>query len=66
MFERERHLDKQQDLLEGRADQLQKQEKMVEGNHASSAKESKTPIAGKPSSTTCSTSSDRRSTKSAA
>src|SRR6478672_7378529 len=31
-FERERHLDKQQDLLEGRADQLQKQEKMVENN----------------------------------
>ena len=32
IFERERHLDKQQDLLEGRADQLQKQEKMVENN----------------------------------
>jgi ribonuclease Y len=32
MFERERHLDKQQDLLEGRSDQLQKQEKLVEGN----------------------------------
>jgi ribonuclease Y len=31
-FERERHLDKQQDLLEQRADQLQKQEKMVENN----------------------------------
>jgi ribonuclease Y len=31
-FERERLLDKQQDLLEGRADQLQKQEKMVENN----------------------------------
>ena len=31
-FERERHLDKQQDLLEARADQLQKQEKMVENN----------------------------------
>jgi ribonuclease Y len=32
LFERERHLDKQQDLLESRADQLQKQEKMVENN----------------------------------
>src|SRR3954465_291219 len=32
LFERERHLDKQQDLLEGRSDQLQKQEKMVENN----------------------------------
>lgn len=32
IFERERHLDKQQDLLESRADQLQKQEKMVENN----------------------------------
>ncbi|HEX4415910.1 MAG TPA: ribonuclease Y [Lacipirellulaceae bacterium] len=32
LFERERHLDKQQDLNEGRADQLQKQEKMVENN----------------------------------
>ncbi|HVT29452.1 MAG TPA: ribonuclease Y [Lacipirellulaceae bacterium] len=32
VFERERHLDKQQDLLDGRADQLQKQEKMVENN----------------------------------
>jgi ribonuclease Y len=32
LFERERHLDKQQDLLEGRAEQLQKQEKMVENN----------------------------------
>ncbi len=32
MFERERYLDKQQDLLEGRAEQLQKQEKMVENN----------------------------------
>ncbi|MFO0788923.1 MAG: ribonuclease Y [Pirellulales bacterium] len=32
LFERERHLDKQQDVLEGRADQLQKQEKMVENN----------------------------------
>jgi ribonuclease Y len=31
-FERERYLDKQQDLLEGRAEQLQKQEKMVENN----------------------------------
>ncbi len=31
-FERERHLDKQQDSLEARADQLQKQEKMVENN----------------------------------
>jgi ribonuclease Y len=31
-FERERHLDKQQDQLEARADQLQKQEKMVENN----------------------------------
>jgi ribonuclease Y len=31
-FERERHLDKQQDLLEARAEQLQKQEKMVENN----------------------------------
>ena len=31
-FERERHLDKQQDLIEARADQLQKQEKMVENN----------------------------------
>src|SRR3954447_11353034 len=31
-FERERLLDKQSDLLEGRADQLQKQEKMVENN----------------------------------
>jgi ribonuclease Y len=31
-FERERHLDKQQDLLEARGDQLQKQEKMVENN----------------------------------
>jgi ribonucrease Y len=31
-FDRERHLDKQQDLLEARADQLQKQEKMVENN----------------------------------
>ncbi len=31
-FERERHLDKQQDLLEARSDQLQKQEKMVENN----------------------------------
>jgi ribonuclease Y len=32
LFERERHLDKQQDLLEQRGDQLQKQEKMVENN----------------------------------
>lgn len=32
LFERERHLDKQQDLLEQRAEQLQKQEKMVENN----------------------------------
>src|SRR5687768_10425133 len=32
VFERERHLDKQQDLLEQRAEQLQKQEKMVENN----------------------------------
>lgn len=32
LFERERHLDKQQDVLEGRADQMQKQEKMVENN----------------------------------
>jgi ribonuclease Y len=32
IFERERHLDKQQDVLEGRADQMQKQEKMVENN----------------------------------
>jgi ribonuclease Y len=32
IFERERHLDKQQDLVEQRADQLQKQEKMVENN----------------------------------
>jgi ribonuclease Y len=32
LFERERHLDKQQDVIEARADQLQKQEKMVEGN----------------------------------
>jgi ribonuclease Y len=32
LFERERHLDKQQDLLEGRSDQLQKQEKLVESN----------------------------------
>jgi len=32
IFERERHLDKQQDLIEQRADQLQKQEKMVENN----------------------------------
>jgi len=31
-FDRERHLDKQQDLVEQRADQLQKQEKMVENN----------------------------------
>jgi ribonuclease Y len=31
-FERERHLDKQQDLIESRAEQLQKQEKMVESN----------------------------------
>jgi ribonucrease Y len=31
-FERERHLDKQTDLLEQRSDQLQKQEKMVENN----------------------------------
>jgi ribonuclease Y len=31
-FERERHLDKQQDLIEQRAEQLQKQEKMVENN----------------------------------
>jgi ribonucrease Y len=29
LFERERHLDKQQDLVEQRAEQLQKQEKMV-------------------------------------
>jgi ribonuclease Y len=32
LFERERHLDKQQDLVEQRAEQLQKQEKMVENN----------------------------------
>ncbi len=32
LFERERHLDKQQDLVESRAEQLQKQEKMVENN----------------------------------
>jgi ribonuclease Y len=32
LFERERHLDKQQDLIEQRAEQLQKQEKMVENN----------------------------------
>ena len=32
LFDRERHLDKQQDLNEQRADQLQKQEKMVENN----------------------------------
>ncbi len=32
LFECERHLDKQQDLIESRADQLQKQEKMVENN----------------------------------
>ena len=32
LFERERHVDKQQDLLEQRAEQLQKQEKMVENN----------------------------------
>ena len=32
LFERERHLDKQQDLIEQRADQLRKQEKMVENN----------------------------------
>jgi ribonuclease Y len=32
LFERERHLDKQQDLLEQRAEQLHKQEKMVENN----------------------------------
>jgi ribonuclease Y len=32
LFERERHLDKQQDINEQRADQLQKQEKMVENN----------------------------------
>jgi ribonuclease Y len=32
IFDRERHLDKQQDLNEQRADQLQKQEKMVENN----------------------------------
>jgi ribonuclease Y len=32
LFERERHLDKQQDVLEQRGDQLQKQEKMVENN----------------------------------
>jgi ribonuclease Y len=32
LFERERHLDKQQDLNEQRAEQLQKQEKMVENN----------------------------------
>lgn len=32
LFERERHLDKQQDLLEQRTEQLQKQEKMVENN----------------------------------
>ncbi|HEX5471004.1 MAG TPA: Rnase Y domain-containing protein, partial [Lacipirellulaceae bacterium] len=32
VFERERLLDKQQDVLEGRAEQLQKQEKMVENN----------------------------------
>ncbi len=32
LFERERHLDKQQDMLEQRAEQLHKQEKMVENN----------------------------------
>jgi ribonuclease Y len=32
LFERERHLDKQQDLLEQRSDQLHKQEKLVESN----------------------------------
>ena len=32
LFERERHLTKQQDLIEGRGDQLQKQEKLVENN----------------------------------
>src|SRR5262245_1741109 len=32
LFDRERHLDKQQDLIEQRGDQLQKQEKMVENN----------------------------------
>lgn len=32
IFERERHLDKQQDAIESRTDQLQKQEKMVENN----------------------------------
>jgi ribonuclease Y len=32
IFERERHLDKQQDLVEQRGEQLHKQEKMVENN----------------------------------
>lgn len=32
LFERERHIDKQQDINEQRSDQLQKQEKMVESN----------------------------------
>ncbi len=32
LFERERHLDKQQDLIEQRTEHLQKQEKMVENN----------------------------------
>jgi ribonuclease Y len=32
LFDRERHLDKQQDLLEQRGEQLHKQEKMVENN----------------------------------
>jgi ribonuclease Y len=32
LFERERHLDKQQDQMEQRAEQLHKQEKMVENN----------------------------------
>ena len=32
VFDRERHLDKQEDVLDQRSDQLQKQEKMVENN----------------------------------
>ena len=66
LFERERHLDKQQDLIESRADQLQKQEKMVENDPRKLANELRMPTAARRNSTICSTSNGKPSTKSAA
>ena len=65
-FERERHLDKQQDLLEAAPTSFKSRRRWSRTTSASWPRRSKTPTAARRNSTTCSTSSGRRCTNSAA